>query len=266
MVYSVNGVALDNDALGWIFLGASEPIANIIRRVSTQAHPNRHGNIALPSTMDAPVLMLKVETPRTNLESLMALFNMDETKVALTASPTREVVFQFLSSRSEGFGVADEAVQVEFLIRLNGVFWRDVAETTTAAVNLDVTPKAIAAFVGISAPIEDPQIRVKGAVTGLRIEDSGGSWFTYSGTLTATEYLLFIPAEGIARVGTNAASWDDWTRDVTSQIDYGGPDGTFRLAPKMIIAPTSRQAELTIITVTRSAATVQVRGKGAYIV
>lgn len=263
-MYSVNAVPLDNDALGWVFLGTSEPLSNVVRRVTTLNTPGRHGSVPLPSTMESPKLTYAVETPRTNLESLLALWNMPNPKLSLTATPTKEVVFELLSSRYEGFGPADESVQVEFLVQLNGVFWRDATETTTASVTIASSPQVISAFAGISGDIQDSQIKIKGAFTGLIITDSAGSWISYTGTVTAAQWIRINTATGEAFLTTT----DVWTggTDVSGNIDTGGAVGGFRITPKMVVAPTNRQGELTITTATRSAAAIQVRGKGAYIV
>lgn len=265
-MYSINGVPLDNDPLGWVFLGSSEPLANVVKRVGGLQVAGKHGYVKLPSTMESPIIRFDVETPKANLESLYALFTQNIIRASLTSSPTREVELELMSTRSEGYGAADEAVQVEFYVRLNGVFWRDITETTTPAVAISTSPQTITAFPGISGEIQDVSIRIKGAFTGLQIVDSAGSWMTYNGSITASQYLLLMPWINRAVIGIIAGSWDDYTSDVSGAFDHGGAVGGFRLTPKMIVAPTNRAAELTITTATRSAATVQVRGKGAYIV
>lgn len=115
---------------------------------------------------------------------------------------------------------------------------------------------------GLSAPVQDAVIRVRGAATGIQVTDASGSWVTLP-NVTASQYVRFEADTGKAFVTTT----DTWTggTDVSGQVDFGGPRGVFEITPVLAsLDPSTREGVLTVATVTRSSAVVEVRGKAAY--
>lgn len=257
-MYNINGVGIDNPTFGWYYRQGSSTLSDIMRQTLALRVPGRDGVLTLPATVAAPVIMIKVNTPRANLESLYALFMKPNGKLANTDAPGREVGFEYLAASTQSYGRKDAFVDVSFALRLNGVYWRDVATTDSPAVAtaLTLATQPLSVFAGLSAPIADAILKVKGAVTGLRIEDGNGSWFTLSGALSTAETIFFHTATGEAFIGA---------LDVTDRIDYGGSQGGFLITPSFTTDPSIRAGALTIITATRTSATVQVTGRGAYI-
>jgi len=208
---------------------------------------------------------LLVETPREHLETLLEVA-ASATALTRTADSSRTAALEFVAAPLVGFGDGDELVEARLVYRLPGVFWRDTTETTSSAVTLSAASVDVDVMPDLSAPVQDALVRVKGAVTGLRVTDeSTGAWFDYSGTLTSSEYLRFDSATGRAWV-TSSDVWKGGT-EVSGAIDLDGPRGVFEIGPVRNPAdPTDRTATLVVTTATRSSASVRVRGRRAYIV
>lgn len=117
---------------------------------------------------------------------------------------------------------------------------------------------------GMSAPIQDGVVRVKGAASGIQLTDSSGAWLTLP-DIPAGEYVRFDMDTGRAW-HTTTETWFGGT-EVSGQVDFGGPRGVFEITPVMVGGdPDSRKGVLTVTTVTRSGAEVAVRGKDARLI
>jgi hypothetical protein len=205
-----------------------------------------------------------VQTPKENLEALYALFSQRTVKIALTTGATREAAVTLAGADYVGYGEADKILDVTLTLRLDGAFSRALAESTSAAVALGSGSVVASVMPGLSAPVQDAIVRVKGQTTGLRVTDSAGSWFSYAPALPAGSYLRFHADTGQAFITTT----DTWTggTDVSGVVDFGGDLGVFELTPYFTTDPTVRSARLTVTTTARSGATFEVRGKAAYLV
>ncbi|MGN7977444.1 hypothetical protein ACTJJ4_07705 [Microbacterium sp. 22195] len=140
-MYSVNGVPLDNEEMGWRFRAPSQPLSGLSRERTTLSAAGRDGVISVPgATFGAVGLPLMVQTPRAQHEALVALFAEDGV-LSLTDTPTRQARFEFLASSPAGHGAADEVIDVTCTIRLIDATWRDVDVTTfTAALSAASVP------------------------------------------------------------------------------------------------------------------------------
>lgn len=264
MTYSINTIPLDNPYLGWSFRAPSEPLSKIIRNSQSMSVPGQDGLATLPSSVDAVVFSLMVQTSRANLEALYALFQAPVLSLTVTEFPWKQLTLEYLSCSPEGFGPADEIVDVTFVVRANSVYWRATTQMTSPALALSSASVDVSVFPGISAPISDALVRVRGAANGVRVTDSAGSWFSYADAIPSGSYLVFDCATGFATVVTSDM-WSGGT-DVTGKIDYsGGPTG-LRITPRFGADPTSRTGLLTVATTARSGAAVEVRGRNAHVV
>ncbi|MFD4957151.1 hypothetical protein [Microbacterium sp. NPDC058389] len=267
MTYSVAGIPLNNPTFGWVFRAPSKPISELVRERTNVRTPSGDGMVAgMPATISPVTLSLVVRTPRQHLQTLVALFAA-EGALTLTADTSRSATFELLSWTTEGSGPSESWLDVKFLIRLPQAFWRDALVTTSAATALDSASVSVAGlFPGMSAPVQDAFVRVKGAASGLQVSDLASmAWFTYDGALTSTQYLRFDSATGRAYV-TSTNTWSGGT-EVSGDIDFGGPRGVFEITPRLSPTnPSTRDGRLVVTTATRSAATVEVRGRGAYLI
>lgn len=262
-MYSVSGIALDNVGAGWKLMAPTRPLSELVRRAQSLTIPGYDGIVTLPAPLDAPAVLFVVRTPKTHLQDLYSLFLQPSPMLALTAVPGRSVVFEYLSASIQGVTAADALVDVTFTVRLNGVFWRDTADSTTTALALGAASVAAPAFTGLSAPVRDAVIRVLGAVTGLKVADARGSFFSYPVALPTGSYLRFHSDTGRAFVTTT----DVWTggTEVTGSI-VNGPGPYFLEITPTFTDPAVRTGNLTVTTDTRTGSTIEVRGKGAYLV
>lgn len=262
-MYSLNGIELDNEENDWILRGSSSPLFEHGKRALSLRLPGVHGVSKIPSTFDPVIVRLDVETPKDKLEELLSLASSAST-LTLTSDSSRVAEVEFLAAPLAGIGAADEVVEVRIMLRVPGAFWRDASATTTTAASLSAASVDVPVFAGLSAPVQDAIVRVKGACTGLRVTDDASlAYFDYSGELTSSQYLRFESASGRAWV-TSSDVWTGGT-EVSGDIDLDGPLGVFEITP-LTVDPADREAVLVVTTATRSSAQIQVRGRGAYLV
>ncbi|MFJ4999905.1 hypothetical protein ACIP5T_17265 [Microbacterium sp. NPDC088619] len=221
----------------------------------------RDGGVALPGRLEAPRPTLVVQTGRDRLGALVALV-AGGTYLKSSTTPGRRVVFELVEMSPELYGYEGSVVDAAFEIRYPGAYWRDTVESTTSATPLSGPSVALTAFTGITAPIPDAVIRVRGAATAIQVTDAAGSWFSYP-SLAAGSYLRFHAATGRAFV-TSSDTWSGG-QDVSGVIDFGGNRGSFEITPQYTTDPLTRSGLLVVTTASRSGAEIQVRGRGAYI-
>lgn len=265
-MYSVNGVPLDNPARGWSLQAGSKPLSQLVREVTSLRLPGVHGTVQIPDSFASPTVPIVVRTPRSGLEALYALFTSDDVVLSLTGTPSRSVAVEFLSATIDDFTEAVSAVDFTAIIRLSGAFWRDTTETISAPVTIASGSQSVPGiFPGMSAPVQDAIVRVRGGVgSNMIVQDAGGSWFSYAPSLTTSQWLRFDSATGQAWV-TPSDVWVGGT-DVSGDIDYGGPRGIFEITPRFT-DPSTRAAVLTVSTLSRSGTPqIWVRGRGAYLI
>lgn len=261
-MYSISGVALDSPSLSWGVDGRTKTLAELSWSLSSVSAQGRDGVIPVNGgAAQAPVWGLYVRTSIVNREALIALVS--------TGSSVR------VGAKSVGYTVAAVSVAEEvfaagwcvmlFALRLDGAWWRDVSLATSAVVSLGSASVSVPGlFTGMSAPVQDAMVRVKGACAGLQVTDAEGSWFTYGGSLTGSQYFRFESSTGRAYV-TSTDTWSGGT-EVSGDTDYGGSRGLFEITPAWSSDPAVRAGVLTVATASRSGASVQVRGRGAYLV
>jgi hypothetical protein len=261
-MYSVNGIPLDNAGFGWVFRALSRPLSEITRELLSMRRVGRDGVVAgLPASTSPVTLKLVVKTPRLHLESLVALVGSGGV-LTLTGPSPRAAVFEYLSHSLEGYGPAERIVDATFLIRIPGAFWRDRDQSTTPA-DLSAASVSLTCFPGLSAPVQDAAVRVKGAATGIRITDASGAWLALP-PVAAAQYVRFEADSGRAFV----TSTDTWTggTEVSGDVDFGGPRSVFEITPVLSPSdPSARSGSLTIATTTRTGAVAAVRGRAAYV-
>lgn len=258
-MYSINGVPLDNPSMGWTFRAQSKPLSAHTRDRQTLSAAGRDGVIQVPGATFGPVgLSLVVETPRARLEDLVALFAEDG-YLHLTSAPTRNARFEFLASSPVGYGDADELIDVTFTIRLIDAAWRSATEATPSVL-LSAASVQLAVFPGMSAPVQDAIIRVKGMAAGLVVTDSSRAWLSFP-NVPAGQWLR---VEGRRAFLTTTDTWDGGT-EVSGQLRQGGPRRRFEITPRRGATPNVRDGRLTITTSSRLAANVEIRGRSAHL-
>lgn len=262
-MYTIGGLTLDNTARGWGVDGRTRTLPERSVDLPSVSSLGRDGVIsALAGTSQSPIWALYMRTLASSREALIALVE-GNTKITV-GTKTLAYSVAGVSIADENFAVGWSVVL--FSLRLNDVFWRSASTLTSTALMLDSASVIVPnLFPGLSARVQDAIVRVKGAFTGLQVTDSAGSWFTYSDTITATQYLRFEANTGRAFRTGSADTWTGGT-EVSGAIDFGGPRGVFEIAPAWTTDPAVRAGVLTVATASRTGSSVQVRGKAAFIV
>lgn len=260
-VIRVNGVPLDYPTLGWIFRPRSVPYSNLEVDLGQLSVAGRDGTIGTLTTINAPMYPLTVNTPPSGWESLLALLSGQNLVLTRDDHPTWEVKARFASLSVDEVFHHNEWIDATFILELTGAFWRDKAASTDT-VALTSVSAFLDLWTGMSAPVSDAMVRVKGSAAGIRVADAGGSWVTLP-DVTASQYVRFEADTGKAFI-TTTDTWVGGT-DVSGQVDFGGPRGVFEVTPVLAaLQPASRKGILTVTTTSRSGAALSVRGKAAY--
>jgi len=262
-MFSLNGVALDDETRGWLVGEESQPLTVTELELTNIVAAGRDGFVPLPARrVAAPTFPLVIETPRANLQALRALIRRPGLILTDSNFPGAEAALELLTLSPVGYGPEDEIVELTALFRTPGVFWRDTAATTTAAAALSSGSVAVSALAGLSAPVRDAVIRVKGGATNLVATDSQGSFFGYTDVLAAGEWLRFDSESGRAWL----TATDTWTggTEVTGKINTGPGSYFLELTPAFT-DPDTRAAVLTVTSSARTGSpTIEVRGRNAY--
>ena len=267
-MFSVNGFALDNPTLGWVVTEDSTVIASTEVDLLSLSEPGRDG---VQGGLGAPtrpaLVVLSIETPRANEGTLRALFDAETLVLTEDDQDGIEAEVERASISPEVWAPADAIVELRVTLRIPGVYWRDTDTTTSDPEAIDGATVTTEVFPGLSAPVYDALVRVKGDVSGLRVEGARGSFFEYGQNIPAGSYLRFDSATGEAFL----TATDTWTggTDVTEHITNGAPPYFLELRHSYPTPgdPTDRVAVLTVKTSARSGSpTVEVRGRRAYAV
>jgi hypothetical protein len=261
-MFELNGVSLDDDALGWHLLRGTEPHLPINRR-SRSFEGVTDGMISIRPQQGAPVMPLKVRVKQSALEAFMALVNSRILTLRVSGD-TKVAVVELLSAATELLPTLVPEVDVSLVLRFNDVSWRDAPTTTSPASLITSASTTSAVMAGISAPVRDATIRVRGSITGLEVSDSGGSSFSYAPNIPSGSYLRFHCDSGRAFVTTS----DTWVggSEVTGQIENGVGPYFFELTPTFT-DPKTREVRLTVTSSARAGTpSIQVRGRRAFIV
>lgn len=263
MTYSLNGIPFDNRTYGWTLRGASMPLADLTHELSSVSRQGRHGVISPdPGLLGAPTIMLVVQTPRAQRQTLEAFVRKGG--VLTSSYEPGQMVVEFASLSPTGHGDAEKIIDLAITFRVPAAAAR-AAEITTAPVALGAASVPVTGlFPGLGLEVQDAIVRIKGAASGLQVTDSGGSWFTFAGPIASTEWLRFEADTGRA-FKTTTDTWSGGS-EVSGQIDYGGPRGLFEISPAWGSDPAVRDGRLTVATATRTGASVQVRGRAAFLV
>lgn len=265
-MYTINGVALDDQRFGWIFRRGSQPFITLSTSVTEVPVVGKRGLTQFPTGVTAGLWSCVVNTPSAHRETLNALFTQPTLELASVAAPSRVAAVQFMASEVDTIYNADRSVDMRYTLAMLDAAWRDKAQDTSAAVALAASVNVTGLLPGGSAPVQDAIVRVKGAATGLQVTDqASGSWFTYAGSIPAGSYLRFEASTGRAFV-TSTNTWSGGT-EVSGAVDFGGRNGLFELTPiGTLAAPQTRSAALTVTTATRDAsAAIEVRTRRSYI-
>lgn len=261
-MYSINGVPLDNPGLGWAMLAPSVPLSALRQNRTSIARAGRDGEIATPSTRGPVSLKFTVRTPKANLGSLLALFSEPVLEVRELADPGKVALAALASSTPELHFPRPDLYSHSFIVEIAEGCWRG-SESTTGLFVAAPAGVTASAFAGLSAPVQDAVVRLKGPLQDPQVLNSSGAFFALTGSILAGEYLRFDSSTGRAWV-TTADTWSGGD-EVSGLVDFGGPRGVFEITPKFT-DPAVRAGSLTLSQASfNTGAGFQVRGRSAYL-
>ncbi len=232
-MYSIDGVPLQNPALGWRLKRTSEP------RVSRSSHradfnaANRDGTISVRGSLATPTVTLTVSSPDANLEPLRLLLRAGAS-LTRTADPSRVLAVESMTVTPRTVTPAGGGItEVTVVYRCPGVWWRDAAVTewdTTIPASTSAGSAVMQVLTSSSAPVQDALVVVNGSITNPRVTGANGTWMQYRGAITQV-YVRFEAATGRAYAGSSGNEWTDTGNDITGYIDTGAYPYFLELAP-----------------------------------
>lgn len=265
-MFTINGVALDNAALGWDLMAPSLPLSALQHRVTGGERAGRDGVNDSPSTRGPVSYKFVVRTPKANWSTLLALFSTPRLAIRELSDPSRVAYGELLSSTPEQHFPQADIYSHAFIVRIHAGAWRsdEVTSALAAAAPAGVT---LPVFAGMSAPVQDAIVRFRGPLEKPQITDTSGAFVVLDGTIPAGQYVRFDLRTGRAWL----AATDTWQggSEISGLVDFGGPRGVFEITPMFPTPsdPTSREGRLTLTQQSYSAgAGFQVRGAAAHLI
>lgn len=261
-MYSINTIPLDNKVLGWRLLRASSPLPSLSYNSVVLERSGRDGARAMPSTRGVTTITFTVETNGAGMEPLFALFTTPSLSVTKDDRPGVSATATLVSTAVESYHPAKDRYQHSFMVEIRQAAWRGSVVTTPFQASA-TSGATLTLFPGISAPVQDALVRIKGPITNPVVTDDAGSFFTLTGSIAAGSYVRFDMNNGRAWL-TTSDTWAGGT-EVSGLIDFGGPRGVFEITPKFT-SPTTRIGSVRLTQTTQAAgAGFQVRGQAAHL-
>ena len=254
----LNGIALDGT--NWYQLTDGRAFPSLSRRTAAAAIPGMIGQLTGPLERDPAKFTRTIRCAPAGRAALEALLDSD---TLVLSNATMEAVVRIDGEASPTDFVSGDDVWTDYVVPfvIDGVYFRSKNATTSPAAAINAASVDVSVLSGISGKVTDAILRIKAAVTGLRIE-SGDTYVEFGDAIEGSERLIIDCGKRTAHMVTT----DTWTggTDVTEHLDWG--PGLYPL----VIAPTwtdpaTRAGKLTVKTTTRSGATIEVRAKGAYV-
>lgn len=260
-MFSLNGHPLTNPALDWETSAKSQPRSPLTYERTSLVIPGRDGvEPGLEYRVEPPSIVLETITTEAGLDPLQALYGSDP---LLLTWQGRGAEVEVMSTTPVTDSPAEESDIVRFsaVLRITGVYWRDLEETTTEPLALDAASVAVPAFPGITGPVRDATIRVGGQVSNLKLTGLDGSWISYQAELPAGSWLRIDQRAGRAWL-TPTDTWAGGA-EVSGLLGFGRGPYPLTIAPAFT-DPADRTGLLTVTSSARAGASIEVRGRGAY--
>lgn len=270
-MYAINSIPLTNDAFGWALMAPSEPLSELrVERVDVPL-AGRHGSArGVPGRLLPTMLSFIVRTPRANVEPLFALWSEPRLTLTDTQAPGRSAEVELVQLTPRDTGAAEEHVDVAAQVRMPDPVWRDAVPTVygpAAFANGQASLELTGLWPGLSSAVQDAQLLFKGPIQEPVVTDPSGATFRYESIVLANEWLRLDTATRRAFL-TPQAAWSGGD-ERSGWINYGGPREAFEITPRFT-DPADRAGRLTVSRggslTTVSPPTVQVRGRGAYLI
>lgn len=275
--YIINGVdigAASNNTMDWVLLrNGTSQLGGITRELTRVKVPGYDGFFPAPSTHTEQTLVFTIQTPRENLEALLAVLahtGYDASfpgygKIEVSTASGKAAYYVLASAIPSSNQPSDRLVNVTATLEVPSGAWRDES-TTVTTTSIPSSPTTISTIgSGISLPISDADIFIGGNVGTMQITDSAGSWLrtTSAYTYDAGYGIFYQASTGRAYKATTGSPWVP-TADLGFAVDVSG--GGFKITPKFNpTTPDTRAGELTVLSTLVSGVSVKVRWRGSYV-
>lgn len=264
-MYSVNGVALQDATRGWRILRAGSQsqggVTNSLNKVKATGFD---GYFPAPYTFTEQVIVFVIRCPRAELDALLTLLAA-ATKISRTGDSTKEAYVQLASAIPSSDAPLDAHFDVTATFMVYQGVWRDVTTVDVGPTSITSPTQTFTMLSGISAPISDMNIFIRGVFGQFTLTDSGGSFLKTNQAWpgTSSTGLLYTGASGQAFFADESSPWVPVT-DASQYVDTSG-NGGFKLTPQIISNnPDNRQVSLSLTTLTQTSTTLRVQAKRAY--
>lgn len=262
-MYRINGVDLNNSALGWKLKRTSATRPTIANRVTSLVVTGRDGFEHMPTMREETSMMFVIDVPNSSLDPLLALMTQQELTITHEDKPGVQAKGRLLSATPEASHRALEWDRYAFLVEIPLGKWEATTETTSAFVTPTTGGTALDVFPGLTAPVQGGYVRFRGPLTNPQVIDSSGAHVSVYGDIAAGTYVRYDLRTARAWATTS----DTWTggTEVSGTINTGGPRHMFEIQPYITPGdPESRRGALSLRSEGGSGA-IQVRGKTAYL-
>lgn len=264
-IYAINGVPIHEGHTGWrVLRPGTNTQGGVTNAISKVASPGRPGYRPAPTTFSEQVIVLVVRTPRNRLDELLALCSAAAT-LTRVEDPTKELRVELSSAIPSSQAPLDAVHDVTITLSAYEGAWRDVDAVIFGPEGVTAPTQDFQLLDGISSPVFDGDIFLRGVFGEFVLTDSGGSTLrtTRAWPGTSTTGLLYV---GSTKQAFLANESDPWTpvADRSGYIDMSAHSG-FHLTPKLVSGnPAVRRVELSLTTLSQTSTTLRVRAKRAY--
>lgn len=265
MTLLVNGVPLDDEVKGWALQGGTNPLLSVRMEHTVARMPGRDGVVFSGGVHGAGEMRFKVKLSRGNREDLFSVFRAPTLTVTSTEHPGLTAVGVLRGSSMENHYDFLDFDEELFVVEVADGAWRGT-QVTSPLVSASALGADLTVFSGLSAPVQDAAIRLKGPLEDPQVTDTAGSFFVLDGSIPAGQYVRFEADTGRAWLTTTDV-WSGGT-EVSGQVDFGGPRDVFEITPHMASpsAPGTRVGKLTLSQQSfNSGSGFQVRGRSAHL-
>lgn len=264
-MYSINGRTLHEGHAGWrILRSGTNTQGGITNTLNKVPAPGRNGYVPAPHTFTEQIVVFVVRTPRERLDELLALCGEANT-LTRTADPTKMLRVELASAIPSGAAPFDATFDVSITLSAYEGVWRDVDLTVVGPVTIASPSQTLYMLTGLSAPIGDHDIFLRGVFGQFVLTDSHGSWLktTKAWPGASGTGLLYISSSKQAFVANDSAPWTP-VSDASQYVDVSG-NGGFQLTPELVSGnPADRRVKLTLTTLTQTSTTLRVRARKSY--
>lgn len=248
-------------------------ITNSLNKVSL---PGRPGFSPAPYTFTEQLVVFNIRCTRKGLEPLLVLCDNAQW-LSRTDDPTKQAKVQLVSAIPSSDAPFDSMFDVTVSLVIPSGSWEDTDYLTTfmdgsQKIGVASSRQTILTAPGLSAPIFDLQIFLRGPFRQMTLTDAGGSWLktTREWPGNINNGLLYNGSTNQSYLSNNSSPWLP-VSDAGAYVDVSA-NGGFRITPSIItpsgqtsmLSPSSTSGVLTLETLIQTNVEFRIRAKRRY--